>query len=288
MTQIDEFESRFKSAAKPVFHLAPVQLQTILILIDGSADHLREYVAKIEAFLKVLNTADSSINVEIVTGDRFSGVDKLLEIVEQSRPDLICTYRNLHTPATEFPYSLGVYVDVLTQATEIPILLLPHPSTLRDGDNVMRNSDRVMVVTDHLAGDATLVTYAARFTQENGELTLAHIEDEHVFERFVDVLSKIPTIDTDQAKKSILDQLLKEPTDYIESCRKGLAEELGQSIKVTSSISMGHHLSDYRDIIDKSDIDLLVINTKDEDQLAMHGLAYPLSIEFRDLPLLLI
>ena len=35
-------------------------------------------------------------------------------------------------------------------------------------------------------------------------------------------------------------------------------------------------------------IDLLVMHTKDEDQLAMHGLAYPLAIELRDIPLLLI
>jgi len=30
------------------------------------------------------------------------------------------------------------------------------------------------------------------------------------------------------------------------------------------------------------------MNTKDEDQLAMHGLAYPLAIEVRSIPLLLL
>ena len=34
--------------------------------------------------------------------------------------------------------------------------------------------------------------------------------------------------------------------------------------------------------------DLLVMHTKDEDQLAMHGLAYPLAIEVRTVPLLLL
>jgi hypothetical protein len=30
------------------------------------------------------------------------------------------------------------------------------------------------------------------------------------------------------------------------------------------------------------------MNTKDEDQLAMHGLAYPLAIELRTIPLLML
>lgn len=288
MTQIDEFESRFKSAAKPVFHFEPVEIKKITIVIDQSGDHSRDYVEKIEKFLAVLNVGDNQIETTLVTGDKFSSVDKLLSILKEQEPDLVCTYRNLHTPATEFPFSLGVYVDVMTQATDIPILLLPHPASLKDGDNVLRNSDRVMVVTDHLAGDAQIVTYAALFTQPEGELTLAHVEDEKVYKRFVDIVSKIPSIDTDSAKETIKHQLLKEPQDYIESCRTGLSSETDLAIKVTASVSMGDHLSDYRAIIDKSEIDLLVLNTKDDDQLAMHGLAYPLSIEFRDLPLLLI
>ena len=35
-------------------------------------------------------------------------------------------------------------------------------------------------------------------------------------------------------------------------------------------------------------VDLLVMNTKDEDQLAMHGLAYPLAVELRQIPLLML
>lgn len=30
------------------------------------------------------------------------------------------------------------------------------------------------------------------------------------------------------------------------------------------------------------------MNTKDEDQLAMHGLAYPLAVELREIPLLML
>ena len=38
----------------------------------------------------------------------------------------------------------------------------------------------------------------------------------------------------------------------------------------------------------EDEVDLLVLNTKDDDQLAMHGLAYPLAIELREIPLLLL
>ena len=40
--------------------------------------------------------------------------------------------------------------------------------------------------------------------------------------------------------------------------------------------------------IDEHKIDLLVMNTKDEYQTAMHGLAYPLAVELRSIPLLLL
>ena len=51
---------------------------------------------------------------------------------------------------------------------------------------------------------------------------------------------------------------------------------------------MGHHVADCRELAQANDVDLIVMNTKDEEQLAMHGLAYPLAIELRDIPLLLL
>ena len=41
-------------------------------------------------------------------------------------------------------------------------------------------------------------------------------------------------------------------------------------------------------MIDAHDIDLLVTNTKDEGQLAMHGTTYSLSIELLDVSMLLL
>ena len=47
-------------------------------------------------------------------------------------------------------------------------------------------------------------------------------------------------------------------------------------------------MTQYQRLIEEHKVDLLVFHTKDEDQLAMHGLAYPLAVELRHIPLLMI
>ena len=50
----------------------------------------------------------------------------------------------------------------------------------------------------------------------------------------------------------------------------------------------GHRLEDVRSLVEERGADLLVLETKDHDQLAMHGLAYPIAIELRETPLLML
>ncbi len=285
MSKIDEFESLFKSAAKPVFHVDPVKINKILIVVDLQADLVAEYDSRLRTFLSVLNTVDHTVEIELVDGEHFDHVQQLLDIVSGHSADLVCTYRNLHGSSVDYPFSLGEYVDVLTQASRIPVLLTPRPENLVE--STLSDSDRVMLMTDHLAGDSRLVTYGALFTQENGHLTLAHVEDEQTFERYIQVIGKIPDIDTDVARQEILEQLLKEPRDYVGSCVEGL-KAAGLPLTVDSIITVGHHLNDYKELVMENETDLLILNTKDEDQLAMHGLAYPVSVELREIPLLLI
>ena len=49
---------------------------------------------------------------------------------------------------------------------------------------------------------------------------------------------------------------------------------------------LGSRLDDYRKLIE-DEVDLLVMHAKEDDQLAMHGMAYPL-VELRSVPLLLL
>ena len=280
MTNLDQFESVFKSADRQPFSEEPINLEKILVVTDGDATQAEELNYQLRQFFGGLENAIQP-SYSSLMGDQFSNVKQLLEQVEQVQPDLICTVRNLQDPIPELPYSLGAYVDVMTQVISCPVLLLP-----RNGQ--WSKTNEVMAITDHLSGDNHLVSYAAALTSPGGTLVLAHVEDEQAFTRYISTIGKIPTIDTAIAEEVIRDQLLKEPADYILSCQQALNQRPGHSMEVESVITLGHLLEDYKRLINRHEIDLLVLNTKDEDQLAMHGLAYPLAIELRDVPLLLL
>jgi hypothetical protein len=47
-------------------------------------------------------------------------------------------------------------------------------------------------------------------------------------------------------------------------------------------------LEDYRKLIEEGQVDLLVMHAKEDDQLAMHGMAHPLAVELRAVPILLL
>ena len=219
--------------------------------------------------------------------DDFDTVEDLLTIIRREEPSLICTYRNLKSSAWQWPYSLGEYLDVMTQIAPCPVLVLPHPHAGRAHEHALANTDAVLAVTDHLAGDASLVDNAVHFTQPGGKLYLAHIEDATSFEHVMETIAKIPLIETEPAREALLAQLLKEPADYVESCRSALAEA-GIDITTESIVVMGDALQSYKGFIAEHAIDLIVFHTKDHGQLAMHGAAYPLAVELREIPLLML
>ncbi len=282
MTDIDQFESVFRSADKAVFVHQPVEVGSMLVVTDLPDDDAGRFADAARHFLSTLGEPA----VTVTSGGEFETVGDLLRVVETARPDLVCTYRHLHTTHWQDPFTLGEYVEVLTQATTHPILVLPHPHAA-PAAHALRNTDVVMAITDHLTGDHALVNRAARFTAPGGRLILAHIEDEPTFERYLGVISRIPELDTDVARETIREQLLKEPADYIESCRRGLAEA-GVDLEVEPVVAIGRRLSEYRRLVEQREIDLLMLHTKDDEQLAMHGLAYPLCVELREIPLLLL
>ena len=286
MTRVDQFESVFRAASRTVFEPETVTIDSVLVVCDGSESAAEEFTARSHAFLDVL---DQSENLRWLTvkGSDFSTVPELLERVETERPGLICTHRHLHSESWRWPYTLGEYVDVLTQATTTPVLVMPHPERPEFQELARSRPQAVMAVTDHMTGDNRLVNYAAHVTQRGGRLLLSHVEDDAIFERYMEAISKISTIDTDGARHEIQARLLKDPMEYIESCREGLAH-VAPELTVESIVTSGHHIQAYRHLIEEHDVDLLVMNTKDEDQLAMHGLAYPLAIDLRAVPLLML
>ena len=57
--------------------------------------------------------------------------------------------------------------------------------------------------TDHLEKEHRLVNYAAAIVRPGGTLYLAHVESRQAFDRYLDAISKIPTIDTEDARRRL-------------------------------------------------------------------------------------
>ncbi|MEE2643346.1 MAG: hypothetical protein VYD19_00300 [Myxococcota bacterium] len=282
MSSIDHFESSFRAALQSQYSPRPAQFRDVLLLSDLEGEALDRFTKAAEGLL-----AHQRDGMQITVAPATASVElqQLLELIEQDQPDLICSYRNLHTDHGRWPYTLGDHVEVLTQITEIPILLLPRPELLpSDGYSAPK---RVMALTGHLADSPELVDAALAFLGEEGGLSLSHIEDDLTFERYLEAIGRVPQIDTALAREKISASLLDAPRRFIEACQRSLATERPK-VKVDAVVEMGHHLKRYRQLTEDKAIDLLVFPTKDDDQLAMHGMAYPLAIELRDLPLLML
>lgn len=284
MTKLDSFESIFKSADKPVYHYEPVEFARVLIVTDLSDAEAAPFIARVRTFLSVLG---DTVAWHHLGGEDFATVGRLLEQTASAAPDLIVTYRHLRSNAWKWPHGLGEYLDVLTQATHIPVLVLPHPDADRALPHAVANTDCVMAITDHLTADARLVDYALRLTEPSGTCWLTHIESQHQFDHFLAAVEKIPEIETNDVRELVEAQLLKQPRDYIESCRRAI-EAHGLHAKIEAIVAMGDRIEEYRRLIEDHLVDLLVLNTMDGDRLAMHGQAYPLAVELREIPLLML
>lgn len=282
--RVDQFESVFRSADKEPYQYERIDPDRILVVTDLAGDPAAAFMA---AARRLLATLGDGPNWSTLGNDDYTGVESLLAKVRAAEPDLIVTYRCLRSDSWKWPYTLGEHLDVLTQIIECPVVVAPHPEAGRASAHAMENTDSVMAITDHLTGDHRLINFAARLTQARGTLFLAHIEDERAFEHAINTISKIDSIETDPAREAIQHQLLKEPADYIKSCRAVLKEH-DLSISLDAHVGMGYRIAEYRRLITEHEVDLLVMNTRDDDQLAMHGLAYPLAIGLRETPLLLL
>jgi len=292
MTKVDQFESVFKAAVRTPYEHAPVDVTSVLVLTDLAREAADVWGERVRSFLGVLEARQRNILWKVAAGDAFDSVSTLLDLIVKEAPSLVVTYRSLHSQAWPYTYTLGQYVDVLAQELPMPVLLLPNPhAEARTEKRVVpfeqRGTQTVMALTDHLTGDHRLVQWSAHLTARGGRLVLAHVEDGRAFDRTMEAIEKIPAIDTETARETIHKQLLKGPQDYIQSCTAGLAAA-GLQLDVLEHVAMGHRLGEVRRLVEALDVGLLVLNTKDAEQLAMHGLAYPLVVELRRVPILML
>ena len=268
MSTINQFESKFKAASKEVFKRTEIEINKVLFLCDDGVEvHAKE----------LLEEVTNNRLVEFVDCE-FSNLQEMLDCIERIKPDLIVSNRHLRSDNWQWDYSLGEYIDVLSQSVNTPILLMPHPKKTEMKDF---KTEKVMLITEDLTGEDYLVNLSTTFTKEKGDLYLTHLEDSEKYNHYMEVISKIEEIDTDSAAKLIKERLLKEPKEYIKSVT------VDKDIKVNALVSMGTHLQEYKKWIEDHKIDLLILKTKDEKQVAMKSEAYPLVVELIHTPLLL-
>lgn len=286
MANVDQFESIFRSAVKQRLEYRSVHIDNILLITDLDSDQSCQFQEKVLRYLSVLGPLESA-SVVCITGNEYATAENLLQLVGGYAVDLICSYRNLHSSAWQYPHSLGEHLDVLIQKTETPVLVLPHPHAGYMAEHAMQDTREVMVVSDLVAVNHDLINYAVRLTEQEGRLYLSHVESRFIFERYMDAIGKIDVLDTELARVRLSEQLLKEPEEYFLSCSEILNEH-GVNLDIRSMVKFGHGLEEYRRQIESLSLDLLVMHAKDERQQAMNSVAYPLAVELRQIPLLML
>lgn len=286
MLKVDEFESLFLSSIKETYHHETLSFRSVLLVTDLKSDAANQLLLEVKKFCNNI-VKESVIEWKILLGSDFSSAGSLLGSVNEVDVDLIVTYRNLHSETWRHPFSLGEQLDVLLQKTQTPVLVIPHPSADFSREHALDKCASVLVATDHLVNNHRLIQHGLAFVEKNCQIFLSHVEDQAYFDRVINSIAKIPTIETKEVETKLAQQLLKEPLEYIESVKLEL-ESLGKEYSVIPIVKFGHYIKDYLNLIEENKIGLLVINTKDGEQMAMHGLAYPLAIEIRQIPILML
>ena len=92
-----------------------------------------------------------------------------------------------------------------------------------------------------------MVNMALAFTDKGGRCILTHLIDGLGFDRVLDTIGKIPELDTETARQTIMQQLLKEPNDFIDRCIQTLQAQ-NLPISIDKIVGVGHRLKEYAHI----------------------------------------
>ena len=282
MSTIDQFESAFRSAVKPTYEPREFKMSNILVITDLDLNEAQQFTTQLQKYLGGLS---QSPTLTLTPYDQSKDLSTLLSYLNQYQPDLIVSHRHLHTQQDENIYTLGDHIEALSQITNHPILLFPHHKSWIDQD--FESPNHIMVLTDQLTQHPALIDVGLSILESSSRLSLAHIEDELIFDRYINFIAKIPEIDTERAEHLIKDQMYKEAQDFFSVIDQALHNH-GINIELQTIFKMGHRLQTYVSIVSENDVDLVVMQGKDNDQIAMHGLSYPLAVELTHLPLLIV
>lgn len=285
MSSIGEFESLFKRALREKYEFTQIGIDKVLTITDMDPTRASVFGVQVENFLESCLGVKPKF-VETMDGSKFDNWSDLQKRLDQLNPDLIVSYRLLRVNDLRIETSLGVYIDTISQQTDFPVLVMPHPD-LEDVDAAEVHSGNTVVATEHIYKDNELLDFAIAFTPAKGNLHLVHVEDEDTFNYYIRAIEKIPAIDTEAAREGLLEQLESAPRHYLESAKELIAE-IRDDLSVNITTGIGHLINAYKELISETKADLLVFQTKDDTQMAMHSLGYSLAVEFNKIPVLLV
>lgn len=285
MRDLGEFVSVFKRALRDQFQYKRIEIAKVLLITDLGAEEMKAYGERVQVFLDPEFGRDT-YQLSTIGKEEWANWADLKTYMKDENPDLVVTYRLLRVAHHEILTSLGVYVDSITQVTAYPVLLMPNPH-LPGSDIAPSQLGDVLVATEHMYADHSLVNFGIRFTPAGNKMHLCHIEDDDTFQYYMKAIEKIPELDNEIARVKLEEQLKAMPLHYSESVA-GEIEQHKKNIVLNSVIDIGHIIEKYRELIGREPISMLAFSTKDDTQMAMHSLGYSLSIEFRNMPILLI
>lgn len=284
--RFDEFESVFRSAIKETYHYAPPRVKAVAIITDtdtvqakAAVDGLRERHGGIGRL--------GEVEWHLVHRDSFVGIRELLEQLAELDVGLVVTWRNVFGRAADSPYALGSVLETLTQATRLPVLVMPSSGGRRELPPNMTAIARILVVTHRLTGDRDLLHWGLLLTPDDGTIYLAHVEDEAIFNRYLDAIGRVPSLDTELARSHLAAKLLQLPSDYFDTVVAEMAAcDLRENL--VPIVCMGNPLQEYAALVREHDIEMVIVNSHDSNQRAIDGTAHALALELGQTPVLML
>ncbi len=284
--RLDEFESVFRSALKPRYRFARPDVERVLVLTDLSDQRAPAFDRSVRTLLEPLG-AHGSVDWQLLCGDAVSDIDHVVEQVRGADVGLVVTHRHVLSRWRDTPHAIGSALEVLTQLLDVPVLMTPSPDQPGFSARSDRSAQRVLVVADHLAGDQRLIDWGLHITHDDGTIVVAHVEDERVCERYLDAISKIPTLDTDIARRELPAKLLGDANAWIMSVVEQMQEH-GVTETLIPVVRLGTPLAVFMDLVAEHTIDLVVARAKENGQHAMEGTAFALATELHETSVLLL
>ena len=255
---IDLFSTYFKRALTASFELNSFAPNKVLFLQEkkGNTEWIKPIFPEAE--------------IDVFTGSNDTSWETLKSRIDETNADLIVSERLLFENHKDFDHSLGVYIEAVSQTFSTPLLIVGERTP---------TTGNVIVGFETAVFDTDIINKAMSFCDE--KLILAHIIDKGIYDQFSYALDRVPDLVYSDFEEEIKNQL----NQYVFNLSKGVNKALSDidnslHSNVISYSNIGVVSREFKDLIEKYKPSLLAFQSKDETQLAMHGLGYAMAVEF--------